>query len=236
VRRIAILAIASFAAATPLRAAQPNAARLAVSVVGGGKIVSTPRAISCPPTCRHTFYRGAIVRLTPRPFAGWRFAHWTGACRGSGACLLTLRRATTSVGVVFAAIPPPPPPPPPPQVEIIDFWVCPGTDTHPTLADARTGQVGRACNRDWGGSAFAAGNDLVCSAEEHNGSGQTIVMTLVRDGAVVLTTPDGYRLDSPLWYSWLYYTWNPSIPTGSYACQIKLDGSVVAERSFAVAS
>jgi N-acetylglucosamine-6-sulfatase len=101
-----IIVMVSVVAVTPVRAKQPNTSRLIVSVVGGGKVVSTPRSISCPPTCRHTFRRGAIVRLTPRPRKGWSFGHWTGACRGSGACVTTLRKPTSSVGAVFSAITP----------------------------------------------------------------------------------------------------------------------------------
>lgn len=144
-----------------------------------------------------------------------------------------------SLNIYRVRLPTPPPTPAPPapapsDVQITNLWVCPGFDTHSTGADAVTGQLGRACNRDWGNSAFVSGTELVCSAEELNGSGQAIVMALLRGGVQLLVTPPGYRLTGPHWYSSLNYVWNPAIPSGSYVCQVRLDGAVAAQRSFEI--
>jgi hypothetical protein len=52
------------------------------TVSGGG--------IACPPTCVRTFRPGDRVALTAQPAGGFVFFGWGGACRGTGACALTM--------------------------------------------------------------------------------------------------------------------------------------------------
>lgn len=76
-----------------------NTFRLAVSVAGKGKVVSTPAGIACPGRCSATYTGGTTVRLRTVPAKGYRFAGWTGACRGTAACLVGIdqNRATRAV-------------------------------------------------------------------------------------------------------------------------------------------
>jgi endoglucanase len=59
--------------------------RVTVSVSGGGRVTSSPAGIACPGACSTTF-RSTQARLTARAAKGWRFAGWSGACRGTGTC------------------------------------------------------------------------------------------------------------------------------------------------------
>jgi len=71
----------------------PSRAKLTVSVVGPGRVVSSPRGISCGSRCSASFMRGRPLALRAVPAAGARFVGWRGACRGTNACRLTLDRA-----------------------------------------------------------------------------------------------------------------------------------------------
>jgi hypothetical protein len=74
--------------------------RLAVRIVGRGRVTSAPAGISCPSACARTFDSGTRVTLRASATPGWRFAGWTGACRGLRACVVTLARAA-SVAATF---------------------------------------------------------------------------------------------------------------------------------------
>ena len=132
----------------------------------------------------------------------------------------------------FSAIPPPPPPPPPP-LQVVNFSACPSSDTHPTGAVATNGQPVPACNRDWSGSSFASGNEVFCTGEVLYGTGRVIQLRLVHDDVLLISTEE-VRIDSDHWYFFLHYIWNPSIPSGGYVCQIRLDGSIAVERPFSI--
>jgi hypothetical protein len=53
---------------------------------GGGYVASSPRGITCGLGCSHLFDYGSTVKLTATADAGSRFAGWSGACTGHGAC------------------------------------------------------------------------------------------------------------------------------------------------------
>jgi hypothetical protein len=57
-----------------------------VTVAGSGRVISSPQGISCPGRCTGPFASGTTVRLVARPATGMRFAGWSGACHGTGAC------------------------------------------------------------------------------------------------------------------------------------------------------
>jgi hypothetical protein len=55
-----------------------------VTVTGKGRVVSVPRGISCPGTCRAVFPRGTHVRFAASAKPGWRFAGFTSTwCKSS---------------------------------------------------------------------------------------------------------------------------------------------------------
>ena len=82
---------------------QPNPQSVAVGVSGNGRgsIASSPAGLVCSTgTCTHAFDYGASVALTPTPATGSHFGGWTGACSGTGACIVTATQART-VGASF---------------------------------------------------------------------------------------------------------------------------------------
>jgi hypothetical protein len=66
---------------------------LAVTVLRGGTVTSSPAGISCPGTCSADFPRGTVVTLTATPAAGSIFMGWGGTCSGRGPCTVTLTAA-----------------------------------------------------------------------------------------------------------------------------------------------
>ncbi len=57
---------------------------------GTGTVTSSPAGISCKPTCGASFASGTQVKLTAAAGSGSYFAGWSGACKGTGACTLTV--------------------------------------------------------------------------------------------------------------------------------------------------
>lgn len=76
---------------------------LNVTVTGGGAVTSSPSGIACPGTCSTTFDSGTTVMLTATPALGWSFAGWSGACSGTGSCVVTMS-AAESVTATFTQI------------------------------------------------------------------------------------------------------------------------------------
>jgi YVTN family beta-propeller protein len=60
---------------------------------GTGTVTSSPTGIDCGATCSFGFANGAAVTLTPTAGAGSVFAGWSGACSGTGACIVTMDAA-----------------------------------------------------------------------------------------------------------------------------------------------
>lgn len=79
---------------------------LSVSKAGGGTgtVTSVPSGISCGSMCSAAFGSGAVVTLIATPSAGNVFAGWSGACAGTGSCVVTVN-ADTSVTASFSASP-----------------------------------------------------------------------------------------------------------------------------------
>lgn len=73
---------------------------LSVSVSGSGSITSSPSGINCPSDCSQQYNQGTSVSLTRLASAGWRFKEWSGACSGSGACVVSMA-SSKSVSAVF---------------------------------------------------------------------------------------------------------------------------------------
>ena len=63
-----------------------------VAIAGHGRVVSKPRGIDCPGTCRTLFVRGTHLRLRALPAPGWRFAGFkSGLCNDAhAACVFDM--------------------------------------------------------------------------------------------------------------------------------------------------
>jgi len=67
---------------------------ISVTVSGPGTVTSSPAGIDCPGSCTGKF--GGSVTLTATPSAGALFKGWTGACSGTGTCVVTSEGSVTA--------------------------------------------------------------------------------------------------------------------------------------------
>lgn len=73
--------------------AAPSDVTLTVSLAGSGsgRITSAPAGIDCPGTCAMKAPAGSSVTFTAAPADTSSFAAWSGACSGTGACVVAAR-------------------------------------------------------------------------------------------------------------------------------------------------
>jgi uncharacterized repeat protein (TIGR02543 family) len=83
------------ARATTAKFARPKLLTVVKAGHGGGTVKSSPAGITCGSTCTHKFAPGAVVTLTATPKSGSTFTGWTGACSGTGSCVVTMSAART---------------------------------------------------------------------------------------------------------------------------------------------
>ncbi|HWI83304.1 trypsin-like peptidase domain-containing protein [Ramlibacter sp.] len=78
---------------------------LAVSRAGSGQgsVASAPAGISCGSSCAAPFTRGATVTLSAQPAPGSTFGGWSGACSGTGPCVVTMSGAQSVVATFSVA-------------------------------------------------------------------------------------------------------------------------------------
>jgi hypothetical protein len=83
----------------------PQTFALTVSKTGTGTgvVASSPAGINCGATCSTSFNGGTSVTLTQTPGVSSTFTGWSGACSGSGSCVLTMS-AARSVTAAFGSI------------------------------------------------------------------------------------------------------------------------------------
>jgi hypothetical protein len=81
----------------------PATFTLSVSVAGKGRVTSTPAGIACPTRCSSRFAADGSVRLQAKPKKGFKFAGWSGACRGTGGCTVKIDR-NRSARATFKAV------------------------------------------------------------------------------------------------------------------------------------
>jgi uncharacterized repeat protein (TIGR01451 family) len=81
---------------------QPSVQPLSVSTSGSGSVTSTPAGIDCGATCTASFPFRTSVTLSPAPVSGMVFTGWSGACSGTGSCVVSMT-GPQSVTASFAA-------------------------------------------------------------------------------------------------------------------------------------
>lgn len=72
----------------------PSTQVLTVTVSGPGKVRSTPAGIRCGTDCTESYGTGTVVTLTATPRRTSTFTGWSGACTGTGPCVVTMSAAT----------------------------------------------------------------------------------------------------------------------------------------------
>ena len=80
-----------------------NVYTLTVSATGSGTVTSTDGFINCPGFCSHSYLSYTQVTLNANPAAGWALSAWSGACSGTGACVVTMTQSL-SVGATFTQL------------------------------------------------------------------------------------------------------------------------------------
>jgi PKD repeat protein len=78
--------------------------QLSVTVSGNGTVTSSPSGISCisgSGVCGMPYASGTQVTLTPVASTGYVFSGWSGACTGTGSCVVSMN-AAQSVTAVFS--------------------------------------------------------------------------------------------------------------------------------------
>jgi hypothetical protein len=64
--------------------------RLTTSIAGKGKIISSPAGIACPSRCIRQFDADSTISLRAVPAKGYKLSGWSGACKGTARCTVTL--------------------------------------------------------------------------------------------------------------------------------------------------
>jgi phospholipase C len=66
----------------------PIPVQVSVTLSGSGTVTSSPAGVNCGTTCSQSFPAGTQVTLNATPATGFSFGGWSGACTGTGACVL----------------------------------------------------------------------------------------------------------------------------------------------------
>ncbi|MBL8329826.1 MAG: S8 family serine peptidase [Rubrivivax sp.] len=100
--------VVSMTAARSVTATFNTLPRFTLSVsksgTGSGTVSSSPAGISCGADCTESYVSGTSVTLTPTAASGSTFAGWSGACTGTGACVVSMT-AARSVTASFNTLP-----------------------------------------------------------------------------------------------------------------------------------
>ena len=158
---------------------------LAVAIVGGGRITSTPAGISCPGKCGATFAAGSRVLLTPTSRSGSRFLRWGGGCTGAGACRVRVS-ALAVVAAQFVGSKAQPTPAPKGSVE-------PGTYSGSASGRSVTFFVPAGAGTV---SNFSSGVNVVCAGGGYYSTPFQILKAPIKpDGSFAATTSQNGVID-----------------------------------------
>jgi phospholipase C len=90
--------------APPTATGQPFTVTVTMSGGGSGIVMSAPSGIDCGPTCSATFQPGTQVTLTATAQTGFQFGGWSGACTGTGSCVVNPNNGATVTAVFTASL------------------------------------------------------------------------------------------------------------------------------------
>jgi hypothetical protein len=76
---------------------------VSTSDTGTGTVTSSDGIINCGSTCSANFSSGTSVTLTASANSGNTFSGWSGACSGTGTCIVAITEAR-SVGATFTSV------------------------------------------------------------------------------------------------------------------------------------
>lgn len=90
---------------------RPSSFALSLTIIGsGGLVTSVPSGINCGEICTANFPAGPVT-LTAAAAVGYVFSGWSGACSGTGSCVVTLGAdrdvPPVEVSATFTAVTPP---------------------------------------------------------------------------------------------------------------------------------
>jgi hypothetical protein len=124
-----------------------------VAGTGSGTVTSSPAGISCSGgTCAHEYDYGTVVTLSAVPSTGAEFGGWSGACTGTGSCIVRVDEAS-SVTAIF-------------DVQGRSLTVTPSGSGGGTVTSAPAGiDCGSICS-----ASFDAGTEVTLSASPEAGS------------------------------------------------------------------
>lgn len=74
---------------------------------GSGTVTSNPAGISCGSDCTEPYTSGTNVTLSATPASGSTFAGWSGACTGTGSCVvgMTAAKNVTATFITYTSSP-----------------------------------------------------------------------------------------------------------------------------------
>jgi hypothetical protein len=184
---------------------------LTVNRTGPGVVASSPSGIYCGAACSTVYDAGTLVTLTAAPDPGAGFAGWTGACSGTGPCIVTVNSALT-VNAVFnppTATPTGTPTPTPTLTPTL-------SPTHTFTATPTSTWVTLAVNRSGAGLVYSEPGGLYCGAD--------CVHSFPPGTAVTLTAfPDAGAS---------FTGWSGGVCAGTGTCVIVLNANTLVAATF----
>jgi hypothetical protein len=117
-----------------------------------------------------------------------------------------------------------PPPPPGSAAQVKRIMVCPTSDVSVTVGGPTI------CNKDWSARGIASGGRIYCTVEIENGAGAQASLGFV-SGTSTVFQGSSIPITGPDWIQWVWYQ---PFTSGTYACNVNLNGSIVAQLPFVV--
>jgi hypothetical protein len=116
------------------------------------------------------------------------------------------------------------PPAPGTTAQVERIMVCPASDVSLLPSGPAT------CNKDWSTRGIAAGGRIYCTIEIADGTGAHVSLAFVSETSTVWQG-SSFEVTGADWIQWIWYE---PFPSGTYACTVSLNGSLVARLPFVV--